>query len=306
MNSSTVSTINLDILHTYLTGLQLKISSALADTSNTKHKQEVINKKNSLNIVCCIEGNNTIEKASINYSKILEGKLPKSANLNKPGLENATFQVSGLSMIVHPLNPFAPTMHANLRIFIAEKPDGDLIWWFGGGMDLTPTYGFDEDCIHWHQTCKNACDPFGKHLYPKFKQDCDDYFFNKYRLENRGIGGLFFDNFNEFCFDKCIDLTKSIGDHIILAYLPILGRRATMPYTQKHIDYQRYRRGRYVEFNLLLDRGTKFGLEYGSRIESLLASMPPHACWRYNYQPTSNSEEERLVNYYLKPKNWII
>ena len=306
MNNEVISSINMQDVHTYLTDLQLKITHELEAVCTSKFSQEILTNNNSKNIIHVINQDQTIEKGAINYSQIQAAALPKSANLQRPGLENASFQASGLSMIFHPLNPFAPTMHANLRVFLAEKTDGEVVWWFGGGMDLTPTYGFEEDCIHWHQTCKQACDPYGKDLYPKFKQACDAYFFNKYRKEPRGIGGLFFDDFNDFPFEQCVDFMRSIGDHIIPAYLPILKRRTSMPYQQKHTDYQHYRRGRYVEYNLLLDRGTRFGLEYGTRIESLLASMPPHASWRYNYMPAPNSDEEKLVNFYLVPRDWLM
>jgi coproporphyrinogen III oxidase len=211
----------------------------------------------------------------------------------------------GVSLVLHPHNPYVPTTHCNIRFFMATKENADPIWWFGGGFDLTPYYGFEEDCVHWHQTAKQACDPYGKDIYPNYKKLCDEYFYLKHRNEMRGIGGLFFDDLNEKSFDHCFDLTKSIGDHFLPGYIPIVEKRKDHPYNEKEKAFQCYRRGRYVEFNLIYDRGTLFGLQFGGRIESIFVSLPPQANWVYNWHPEDGSQEARLTDYFLKPKEWV-
>ena len=248
---------------------------------------------------------NVFEKGGVNFSIVQGNKMPKSATALRPELEGRKYTALGISLVIHPLNPYVPTVHLNVRFFVAEKPGKETIWWFGGGFDLTPFYGFDEDAIHWHTTAKKACLPFGEKVYSKYKKWCDDYFYLEHRDEQRGIGGLFFDDLNEGGFDRCFEFTKSIGDHFTEAYLPIVIKRKDTPYGEKERDFQLYRRGRYVEFNLIYDRGTLFGLQSGGRAESILMSMPPEVRWSYQRQVLEDSEEGKLYNHYLKPKEWI-
>lgn len=252
-----------------------------------------------------LTGGDTFEQAGVNFSHVHGTNMPGSATAHRPELAGRSFEALGVSLVIHPNNPFIPTSHANVRFFIAEKEGEDPIWWFGGGFDLTPYYGNDEDCQHWHQTAKQACDPFGEEVYANYKQWCDDYFYLKHRNEPRGIGGLFFDDLNEGGFDHCFNLMQSIGNHYIKAYRPIVQRRKDTPYTEQHRDFQLYRRGRYVEFNLVYDRGTLFGLQSGGRTESILMSLPPLVKWRYNWTPETGSEEARLYEHYLVPQDWI-
>ena len=248
---------------------------------------------------------NIFEKGGVNFSIVQGNKMPKSATVLRPELEGRKYTALGVSLVIHPLNPYVPTVHLNVRFFVAEELGKEPIWWFGGGFDLTPFYGFDEDAIHWHTTAKKACLPFGEKVYSKYKKCCDDYFYLKHRNEQRGIGGLFFDDLNESGFDRCFEFIKSVGDHFTEAYLPIVIKRKDTPYGKKERNFQLYRRGRYVEFNLIYDRGTLFGLQSGGRTESILMSMPPEVKWSYQYQVEKDSEEEKLYNYYLKPKEWI-
>ncbi len=250
-------------------------------------------------------GGETFEQAGVNYSYVRGDTLPAAATAQRPELTGRSFQAVGVSLVVHPLNPHAPTSHANVRFFIAESEDKPAIWWFGGGFDLTPYYPVEEDVIHWHRTALSACQPFGEEVYPKFKAWCDDYFFLKHRNETRGVGGLFFDDLNEWGFDRCYDFMCSVGDHFVPAYLPILQRRKDNSYGSHERDFQLYRRGRYVEFNLVYDRGTLFGLQSGGRTESILMSLPPVVNWRYNWQPEPGSAEEILYRDYLKPRDWL-
>ena len=251
-----------------------------------------------------LSNGNVFEKGGINYSIISGDKMPKSATALRPELEGRQYTALGVSLVLHPENPFIPTAHANVRFFIAEEKGKDPIWWFGGGFDLTPYYGFDEDAVHWHQTAKKACIPFGKDIYPKYKKWCDDYFYLSHRDEQRGIGGLFFDDLNSGGFDECFDFMKSVGNHFSQAYLPIVKKRINTPYTESEKDFQLYRRGRYVEFNLIHDRGTLFGLQSGGRTESILMSLPPKVKWSYQFKAKPNSEEEKLTSYFLKPRDW--
>lgn len=246
-----------------------------------------------------------IEQGGVNFSHVFGGKMPASATAGRPELAGRTFQAMGVSLVIHPKNPMVPTSHANVRFFIAEKEGEDPVWWFGGGYDLTPYYGFDEDCIEWHTTAQKACEPFGDDIHDKFKTWCDDYFYLKHRDEQRGIGGLFFDDLNEWGFEKSFEFLKSVGDSYTQAYLPIMSRRKALEYTEAQRDFQLYRRGRYVEYNLVYDRGTLFGLQSGGRTESILMSMPPLVKWRYNWSPEAGTEEARLYDYFLKPKNWL-
>jgi coproporphyrinogen III oxidase len=244
------------------------------------------------------------EQAGVNFSHVFGDKMPASATAHRPELEGRTFQACGVSLVIHPKNPYIPTTHANVRFFIAEKKGEAPVWWFGGGFDLTPFYPFDEDIIHWHQTAKNLCEPFGEKIYQQYKLWCDNYFYLKHRDETRGVGGLFFDDLNQWGFEKSFAFTQAVGDNFLAAYLPIVDKRKNHPYGETERDFQLYRRGRYVEFNLVYDRGTLFGLQTGGRTESILMSMPPLAKWQYNFQPAENSAEAKLANY-LKPQNWL-
>jgi len=248
---------------------------------------------------------NVFEKGGVNFSIVEGNKMPKSASALRPELEGRKYTALGVSLVMHPENPYIPTVHANVRFFVAEESGKKSIWWFGGGFDLTPFYGFDEDAVHWHKTAKKACLPFGEKVYSQYKKWCDDYFYLEHRNEQRGIGGLFFDDLNEGGFDRCFEFMKSVGDHFSEAYLPIVIKRKDTPYGEKERNFQLYRRGRYVEFNLIYDRGTLFGLQSGGRTESILMSMPPEVKWSYQFQVEKDSEEEKLYNHYLKPKEWI-
>ena len=245
------------------------------------------------------------EKGGVNFSHVHGTQLPPSATAARPELAGRSFEAMGVSLVMHPENPYIPTSHANVRFFIAEKPGEEPVWWFGGGYDLTPYDGHLEDCQHWHQTAKSACDPFGEAVYPRFKQWCDDYFFLKHRNEPRGIGGLFFDDYNEPGFEQSFGLMRSVGDSYLDAYLPIIQRRKEMVWGEREKQFQLYRRGRYVEFNLVYDRGTLFGLQTGGRTESILMSLPPLVRWEYDWQPEPGTAEAELYDIYLKPQSWI-
>jgi len=245
------------------------------------------------------------EQAGVNFSHVFGDQLPGSATAHRPELAGRHWQAVGVSLVIHPHNPYVPTSHANVRFFIAEKPGTAPIWWFGGGFDLTPYYGFEQDAVHWHCTARDACSPFGADVYPRFKKWCDDYFFLKHRNEPRGIGGLFFDDLNEWGFDKCFAFLRSVGDNYIQAYRPIVARRKGTPNGERERDFQLYRRGRYVEFNLVDDRGTLFGLQSGGRTESILMSLPPLVKWRYNWHPEPGTPEAKLYEVYLKPRDWL-
>lgn len=245
------------------------------------------------------------ERGGVNFSNVFGDQLPASATAHRPELAGRKFQAMGVSLVIHPHNPYVPTSHANVRFFIAEKEGEEPIWWFGGGFDLTPYYANKEDVIHWHQTAKAACDPFGDDVYPAYKKWCDEYFYLKHRKEPRGVGGLFFDDLNEQGFDKSFGLMRSIGSHYIKAYRPIVNKRKATEFGEREREFQLYRRGRYVEFNLVFDRGTLFGLQTGGRTESILMSMPPLVSWKYNWQPEAGTPEAELYDVYLKPQDWI-
>ena len=245
------------------------------------------------------------EQGGVNFSHVFGDTLPPSATAQRPELAGRSFQAMGVSLVIHPHNPLIPTSHANVRFFVAEKPGEAPVWWFGGGFDLTPYYGFEEDCTEWHQNAQAACQPFGEEVYPRYKQWCDDYFFIKHRNEPRGIGGLFFDDLNEWGFEKTFAFMRSVGDHYIKAYRPIVNRRKTLAFTETQRDFQLYRRGRYVEFNLVYDRGTLFGLQSGGRTESILMSLPPLVKWRYDWQPDAGSAEAKLYTDFLRPRDWL-
>lgn len=245
------------------------------------------------------------EQAGVNYSIVHGDNMPASATALRPELAGRSFTALGVSLVIHPLNPYVPTSHANVRFFIAEKDGKEPIWWFGGGFDLTPYYGFDEDCVAWHQSAKDACEPFGKGTYVKYKKWCDDYFYMQHRDEQRGIGGLFFDDLNAGSFKNCFAFMQSVGNSYIKAYRPIVEKRKDTEYSDHERQFQLYRRGRYVEFNLVYDRGTLFGLQTGGRTESILMSLPPLVRWEYQYTPKTGSPEARLYDYYLKPQEWV-
>ena len=245
------------------------------------------------------------EQGGVNFSHVFGDTLPPSATAQRPELAGRSFQAMGVSLVIHPHNPWIPTSHANVRFFVAEKPGEAPVWWFGGGFDLTPYYGFEEDCTEWHQNAQAACQPFGEEVYPRYKQWCDDYFFIKHRNEPRGIGGLFFDDLNEWGFEKTFAFMRNVGDHYIKAYRPIVNRRKTLAFTETQRDFQLYRRGRYVEFNLVYDRGTLFGLQSGGRTESILMSLPPLVKWRYDWQPEAGSAEAKLYTDFLRPRDWL-
>ncbi len=246
------------------------------------------------------------EKGGVNFSHVFGSAMPASATATRPELAGRAFQAMGVSLVIHPHNPFVPTSHANFRLFVAEKAGEEPVWWFGGGYDLTPYYGFEEDCVHWHQTAKDACEDFGAEYYPRFKKQCDEYFHIKHRNEPRGIGGLFFDDFNELDFPRCFQFVQSMANSYLKAYCPIVARRKELPYEERHKQFQEYRRGRYVEFNLVHDRGTLFGLQAGvGRIESILMSLPPVVRWWYDWQPEEGSAEAKLYTDFLKPRDWV-
>lgn len=256
-------------------------------------------------ISAVLQEGEVFEQAGVNFSHVTGDRLPGSATAHRPELAGRAFEAMGVSLVIHPNNPYVPTSHANIRFFIAEKADQAPVWWFGGGFDLTPYYGNDEDCRHWHKMANLACRPFGEDVYAKYKAWCDDYFYLKHRQEPRGIGGLFFDDLNEWGFEKCFDFMQSVGDHYLLAYMPIVKRRRNTEYGERERNFQLYRRGRYVEFNLVYDRGTLFGLQSGGRTESILMSLPPLVRWQYNWQPEPGSAEALLYDRYLKPREWL-
>ncbi len=246
-----------------------------------------------------------IEKGGVNFSHVHGDSMPASATAHRPELAGRSFQAMGVSLVIHPENPFVPTSHMNVRFFIAERPNEKPVWWFGGGFDLTPYYGFEDDCKHWHQVSRQACAPLGEEAYLKYKKWCDDYFYIKHRDEQRGIGGLFFDDLNLPDFETSFEFMKSVGNHYTKGIIPIFEKRKNTPFNDNHVAFQKVRRGRYVEFNLVYDRGTLFGLQTGGRTESILMSLPSNVGWEYNHQAAPNSEEAKLTDYYLKPKNWI-
>ena len=252
-----------------------------------------------------ISDGDVFEKGGVNFSHVFGDAMPASATATRPDLAGRAWQAMGVSLVIHPKNPFVPTSHANFRMFVADKEGEESAWWFGGGYDLTPYYGFEEDCIAWHQNAKIACEPLGDQAYGKYKKWCDEYFYIKHRNEARGVGGLFFDDLNTPDFETAFRFTQSVGDHYTKGIIPIFEKRKDTLFNEQHKAFQKIRRGRYVEFNLVYDRGTLFGLQTGGRTESILMSLPSDVGWEYNYQVEQGSEEEKLTNYYLKPKDWV-
>lgn len=252
-----------------------------------------------------LEQGSVIEKGGVNFSHVKGQQLPASATAQRPELAGKNFEALGVSLVIHPRNPYAPTSHANVRLFVADPESDNPTWWFGGGYDLTPYYGFTDDCKHWHRTAKTACEPFGAEVYPEFKAWCDRYFYLKHRQEPRGIGGVFFDDLNRWSFEQSFNFMRAIGDSYIEAYRPLLARRKDHNYGEREREFQRYRRGRYVEFNLVYDRGTLFGLQSGGRTESILMSLPPEVRWQYDYRPEAGSPEAELTEKFLMPQEWV-
>jgi coproporphyrinogen III oxidase len=290
----------------YLRGLQDRIVADLERVDGGKFRTDTWGRKGGGGgISKLVEDSKLIERGGVNFSHVMGANLPPSASAGRPEVAGRAFEAMGVSLVLHPRNPYVPTVHLNVRCFIATKDGTEPIWWFGGGMDLTPYYGFAEDAQHFHRTCKTALDPLGSAYYPRFKQWCDEYFYIHHRREPRGVGGIFFDDLNQGGFDHCFDLTKRVGDGFLPAYLPIVERRCDTPYGDRERDFQAYRRGRYVEFNLVYDRGTVFGLQSGGRTESILMSLPPIVKWRYDWKPEAGSPEEKLYTEFLKARDWV-
>lgn len=302
-----MSEVSLQAVKDYLLGLQDRICEELAeeDGSATFREESWDREQGGGGRSRVLENGAVIEKGGVNFSHVFGSQLPPSATAARPELAGRSFQAMGVSLVIHPKNPYVPTSHANVRFFVAEKDGEAPVWWFGGGFDLTPFYGFEEDVVHWHQTAKTACDPFGEGLYAEFKRWCDDYFYIKHRDEPRGVGGLFFDDLNRFDFETSFALMRSVGDAYIPAYRPIVARRKDHEYGDRERQFQLYRRGRYVEFNLVYDRGTLFGLQSGGRTESILMSLPPLVRWDYDYHPQPDSAEIELYQKFLIHREWL-
>ncbi len=302
-------TVDAKAVKAYLLDLQARIVQALEDVDGEQFVTDTWDRPGGGGgITRLIEEGNLFERGGCNFSHVFGQGLPPSATASRPELAGRHFEAMGVSLVLHPRNPYCPTTHLNVRCFAAYPKAGDEgepVWWFGGGMDLTPYYGFEEDARHFHSTCRNALEPFGAELYPAYKAWCDRYFHLKHRNEARGIGGIFFDDLNEGGFERCFSLTRSVGDAFLAAYLPIARKRQTLTWGERERDFQCYRRGRYVEFNLVFDRGTLFGLQSGGRTESILMSMPPLVKWRYDWHPEPGSAEARLYSDFLPPRDWI-
>ncbi|NKB36182.1 MAG: oxygen-dependent coproporphyrinogen oxidase [Gammaproteobacteria bacterium] len=299
--------INIETVKDYLLGLQDEICMHLSKLDGQEAFQEDLwdRAEGGGGRTRVLYDGALFEQGGVNFSHVFGSKMPASATAQRPELSGRNFQAMGVSLVIHPLNPFIPTTHMNVRFFIAEKEGHDPVWWFGGGFDLTPYYGFEDDAVHWHRTAKQACDTFSNDYYAKYKHWCDEYFYLRHRSETRGIGGLFFDDLNEPDFEQSFAFTRSVGDHFLQAYEPIVERRKNTAYSEEQRNFQLYRRGRYVEFNLVYDRGTLFGLQSGGRTESILMSLPPQVHWRYNWQPEPGSEEQKLYDNFLKPRDWL-
>jgi coproporphyrinogen III oxidase len=299
-----------DTVRSYLMGLQTRITSAIAEIDGGAFLVDAWQKPSGEQlqgngVTQILEGGAVFERAGCGFSHVTGPRLPPSATQHRPELAGAPFEAMGVSLVFHPRNPYAPTVHMNVRMISAQPAQGEAVRWFGGGMDLTPYYGFEEDAVHFHRTCRDALTPFGEDKYPRFKTWCDEYFYLKHRQEQRGVGGVFFDDFSELGPDRSFEMMQSVGDALLNAYLPIVQRRQGMAYTQRERDFQLYRRGRYVEFNLVFDRGTHFGLQSGGRSESILLSMPPLVTWSYQHQPEAGSPEARLYSDFIVRKDWL-
>jgi coproporphyrinogen III oxidase len=299
-------TVKPESVRDYLTGLQNRIVSELSRIDGRPFRIDRWEREGGGGGESrVIEEGEVFERGGVNFSRVRGERLPPSASASRPELAGRAFEAMGVSLVLHPRNPFVPTVHMNVRFLLATRAGSEPVWWFGGGMDMTPYYGFEEDARHFHAVCRSALEPSGPGYYPRFKRWCDEYFFLKHRGEPRGIGGIFYDDLNERGFDTCFDLTRRVGDHFLPAYVPILERRRSNPYGERERDFQAYRRGRYVEFNLVYDRGTLFGLQSGGRAESILMSLPPLVKWRYDWKPEPSSEEDRLYREFLRPRDWL-
>jgi coproporphyrinogen III oxidase len=291
----------------YLLGLQDRICDALAQADGEAefHEDRWERDAGGGGRTRVLYEGAVFEQAGVNFSHVTGPALPPSATAARPELAGRGFEALGVSLVIHPRNPHVPTSHMNVRFFSAHKEGAEPVWWFGGGYDLTPYYPRKEDVVHWHQVARAACQPFGEDVYPRYKQWCDEYFYLKHRGEPRGVGGLFFDDLNEWGYERCFAFMRSVADSYLEAYLPIVAKRKDCPWTERERAFQCYRRGRYVEFNLVYDRGTLFGLQSGGRTESILMSLPPQVSWRYNWQPEPGSPEERLTSEFLVAQDWL-
>ncbi|HJU49846.1 MAG TPA: oxygen-dependent coproporphyrinogen oxidase [Pseudogulbenkiania sp.] len=295
------------VVHAFLTDLQDRICAALqtADGGASFSEDSWQREQGGGGRSRVLTGGAVFEQAGVNFSHVTGDTLPPSATAHRPELAGRRWEAMGVSLVVHPENPYVPTSHANVRFFIAEKEGEAPVWWFGGGFDLTPFYGFEEDAVHWHRVAHDLCQPFGAEVYPRYKQWCDEYFFLKHRHEARGVGGLFFDDLNAWGFEQSFAFLQAVGNGYLDAYLPIVARRKDTPWGERERQFQLYRRGRYVEFNLVWDRGTLFGLQSGGRTESILMSMPPLVRWEYGYQPEPGSPEAALYEKFLPARDWL-
>jgi coproporphyrinogen III oxidase len=305
-----MATVDAAQVKSFLTGLQAGIVAELEQADGQVFRRDGWERPGGGGgLSCVIEGGGLFERGGVNFSHVTGDRLPPSASAGRPEVAGRSFEAMGVSLVLHPRNPYVPTVHMNVRFFIANPPAGDAaarpVWWFGGGMDLTPYYGFEDDAVHFHRTCSDALAPFGAGRYPEYKAWCDRYFFLKHRNEPRGIGGVFFDDLSEPDFDAAFALTRSVGGSFTSAYLPLVERRRGLEYGERERSWQAFRRGRYVEFNLVFDRGTLFGLQSGGRTESILMSMPPKVEWRYDYHPEPGSEEARLYSGFLDARDWL-
>lgn len=298
---------DLPAVEQYLKGLQRSICEELSaiDGAASFETESWDRPEGGGGISRVLAEGDVFEKGGVNFSYVEGGKMPGSATQHRPELAGRSFKAMGVSLVMHPRNPYAPTSHANVRCFVAEKEGEAPVWWMGGGFDLTPYYGREEDVVHWHQTAKNACDPFGDDVHAKYKKWCDDYFYLPHRAEPRGVGGLFYDDLNEWGFEKSFDFMQSVGDSFSKAYVPIVLNNKDRDYGERERQWQLYRRGRYVEFNLVFDRGTLFGLQSNGRTEAILMSLPPLVRWDYGVTPEPGTPEAELLDYYLKPKDWV-
>lgn len=300
-------TVDVDAVKRYLLDLQNAICSGLEREDGGSHFREDAWQREAGGggITRVFENGAVFEKGGVNFSHVVGEQMPASATAHRPELAGRRFEAMGVSLVMHPANPYVPTSHANVRFFIARKAGEPDVWWFGGGYDLTPYYGFDDDCVHWHSTAKAACDAFGDTVYSDYKRWCDEYFYLKHRNEQRGAGGLFFDDLNQWGFEKSFAFMQAVGSSYLPAYLPIVSKRKSLAYTEHERAFQLYRRGRYVEYNLVYDRGTLFGLQTGGRTESILMSLPPQVSWRYDWQPEPNSPEAKLYSDYIVRREWV-
>jgi coproporphyrinogen III oxidase len=303
-------TVDTAAVRSYLLDLQRRIVSGLEVADGTPFLSDAWTREpggrlGGDGLSRLVEQGHLLERGGCNFSHVTGTAMPPSATAHRPELAGAPFEAMGVSLVLHPRNPYVPTVHMNVRLFCARPADAAPVFWFGGGMDLTPCYGVEADAVHFHRTCRDALQPFGDDLHPRFKRWCDEYFFLKHRDEPRGIGGVFYDDFAEGGFERAFAMTRAVGDAFLAAYLPIAERRREMPYGERERDFQAYRRGRYVEFNLVFDRGTLFGLQSGGRTEAILMSMPPNVTWRYKWAPEAGTPEARLYTDFLRPRDWL-